>query len=479
MGDRVKTFLDEVCSYVKAKRMHEEIRTELTAHVEDRRDAYMEAGMEREDATEKAIAAMGPESLIGAQLNKIYRPQTDWLTILLVLFMIPISGLLAVRTGEGNLGSYLLISVFGLALAAIFYAVDYRIFEELSWCFYGGMLVFLVAMHLWGGTVSGTMMWLMIGRLRIPVEGTYIFLALSMPGILRRQKGRGTAGMLCWLFFALLPTLFVTLSRVSYLWGTVVVVLTVVFVCKNYFRGMRKYQIFILITGAVAGMCGFLYLILDNSYRWQRFLAIFDRGASDPNGFGWATRVVDYWLSTSPFFGTNTNTYQGISMLKSVPNLAEDYPLVAIIANCGWAIGIFVLILMGVFIWRMFHMIRRVKDDYGFTLAITSEILLTCWFVTGILKNFNISPIHNSTPFLSSGRSTYMVCMVLVGIILSVWKQNRMMKKEAEPEEISEPRERHRRLYMDGCKVVFDLKGILVEEEETLEESAIEEEFTE
>ncbi len=52
----------------------QQVYRELMAHLEDSRDARMGAGMAEEEATRKALAAMGEATAIAPELGKIHRP---------------------------------------------------------------------------------------------------------------------------------------------------------------------------------------------------------------------------------------------------------------------------------------------------------------------------------------------------------------------------------------------------------------------
>ena len=61
----------------------EAVAAELRGHLEDRYDAYVEAGFSHAEATAKAVAAMGDPREIAPQLGRIHRPWLGWVLSIL------------------------------------------------------------------------------------------------------------------------------------------------------------------------------------------------------------------------------------------------------------------------------------------------------------------------------------------------------------------------------------------------------------
>lgn len=73
MIDREEAFLDEVCSKVKYKTAHKEIRAEMRSHIKELSEECQKASLSREQAVDAAVRRMGDAEEIGRELNRLYR----------------------------------------------------------------------------------------------------------------------------------------------------------------------------------------------------------------------------------------------------------------------------------------------------------------------------------------------------------------------------------------------------------------------
>ena len=72
-----------VCRFVRFSPDHDAITAELTAHLEDHRDALLElrSGLTQEEAEEAAVEAMGDPEELGRALNESHSPLLGWFQI--------------------------------------------------------------------------------------------------------------------------------------------------------------------------------------------------------------------------------------------------------------------------------------------------------------------------------------------------------------------------------------------------------------
>ena len=140
-----------------------------------------------------------------------------------------------------------------------------------------------------------------------------------------------------------------------------------------------------------------------------------------------------------------------------VPNVTDEYVLVNVIATLGWAVGMVLILLIGVFIIRMFLTIKKVRNTYGFYLSLSACVILSIQFFVNILMNFNLFPAMNFImPFVSYGSTSYIVSMAFVGIILSVWRRNNLLSYEKTVIDISSSK---RMVSFSDGKLTIDLKA--------------------
>lgn len=87
-----KEFLDNVCSNIKYQPASNQIKEELRTHIDEVKEEKIEEGYSEKEAEELAVDQMGNAKEIGKKLNKIHRPKLDWITLILAIVLIFLSG---------------------------------------------------------------------------------------------------------------------------------------------------------------------------------------------------------------------------------------------------------------------------------------------------------------------------------------------------------------------------------------------------
>ena len=72
-----EAYCQQVCLHVHCTHDHPLITAELTAHMEDRRDAFLRAGLSQEEAEQKTIKAMGDPVEVGRLMAKAHPIKWD------------------------------------------------------------------------------------------------------------------------------------------------------------------------------------------------------------------------------------------------------------------------------------------------------------------------------------------------------------------------------------------------------------------
>ena len=112
------------------------------------------------------------------------------------------------------------------------------------------------------------------------------------------------------------------------------------------------------------------------------------------------------------------------------------------------------ILIAATLILRMFVVSFRVKYSFGRNLSLGCYILLCMQFVCNILMNIGWFPIIRVTlPFISSGGSLYLINVFLVGMILSVWRQNRILSCDSDNSSYTTAR---KRITFENKKLVID-----------------------
>ncbi|MDR1687634.1 MAG: FtsW/RodA/SpoVE family cell cycle protein [Clostridiales bacterium] len=441
MREKVNQFLNSVCSHIKYKSAHEEIRAELEIHIDEMKEKFTDDAGSEEAALDMAINAMGDCGEIGKRLNKQHKPQTEW-SIVALTAAIALMGVLVMYVSRGfenpqlNFESYLFSSALGIAVLLAMYFFDYTKLKKYTWHIYLITLCFLIIFQIFGYRMNGARRFLLLGGLGFSMYFVIVLFIISYAGFIEKARGKGTPAMLKLSLLALVPICLIAFDWLSLaaVLAVVCVALIITAVAKNHFGGGRKRQAAILAAGIALSSfvsLGFVFTP-QYAYRVERLSVFLSRGKSDPMGHGYQVVMADRWLNASEVIGTAQARINGYDASQTLPDLATDFALVNVFVTLGRAAGIILIIIIAAYIIRMFFVAGKVKNNYGFYLSLSACTVLAVQFVTGIMMNFNLLPFASSYfPFISFGGVGYVSCMAFVGIILSVWRTNNLAPKGA------------------------------------------------
>lgn len=436
MNKKIMNFLDDVCIHIRCKAVHKDIRDELTNHIYELKDEYAKKGHDEEKALDMAISAMGNCDEIGNRLNKQHKPKIEWSLVGLTAIIAVIGGIIMFTSSKFesiqavSFEKYLLFAVIGIGVLFGLYFFDYTKLKKLALPIYTISLLMLLFTLFDGAGFNGRR-FLTIGGISISFEYVTILFLVAITGFIEKSRGKGSIAIARILILALisvLPIIALPNFSIAIVLMICYAVLIISSVIKNYFGGNRKIQLTYLGGIGALIICFVTFNIITNSYRFERIKSFITRGQSDPFGGGWQQIMADKWLAASTLFGKTTETVNGYNIDKGLPSITTDYVLINIIATLGWVIGIALVLVIAVFIARMFVTTKKIKNDYGFYLSLGASTILSVQFTIGVLVNFSLFPLMSvSLPFISYGGTGYIVSMALVGIILSIWRRNNLI----------------------------------------------------
>ncbi|WP_339149068.1 MULTISPECIES: FtsW/RodA/SpoVE family cell cycle protein [unclassified Sutcliffiella] len=148
------------------------------------------------------------------------------------------------------------------------------------------------------------------------------------------------------------------------------------------------------------------------------------------NGPGYMYILIKGLLADAGWFGNGLN---GNSAIQSLPDAHTDFAFPYLVHSLGWAFGIFLCMLLIVFIWKISQNAFKTKDSYGRILVVGGVTLIAIPAIWNILMGLGFAPIINvPLPFISYGGTTLIFYSAVLGIILSVYRR----KDIVEPSEI-------------------------------------------
>ncbi len=425
---KITEFLDDVCSYIRCKMIHDDIRYELSNHIYDLKDLYIEKGYDEEKAIDMAIASMGDSCEIGKNLNKEHRYKTEWSLIGLASVIVLIGSIIMYMSSKAQLleqisiERYFLFVVFGIGVMIGIYYFNYIKLKKLAWPIY---IVSTLSIF----TIFKGNRFFPIGSISISSDFITLFYIIAFVGFLEKDRNKGTFATLKLMAITFASMFFIgSINRnTSQIFILLIACSILIFhaVFKNHFGGSKKQQIGIL--ACVYGcIISFLVIRISESKIIPLFLS---RGKTDPLNAGWMQVTLDKWLAISQLFGKTVEKVEGNDFGLRMPGVASEFVLVNIIANLGWVVGIALVLVIILFIIRMLITTRKVKNNFGFYLSFSACIVLSVEFIINILTNFNLFPMLMSInmPFVSYGGTSYVVNMAFLGIILSVFRVDNLI----------------------------------------------------
>lgn len=359
------------------------------------------------------------------------RPDT-FLTVLYVL-LLALGAILSFSAGSAyaqeayGSGFYFALNhIKHLIVGAVFSAMIYfcsapRFMRMLSFAFYGGSILLLIAVLFVGVTGGGAQRWLDLGVFTLqPSElaKTGIILLMSLY-LTRHDKAVNSKGFNRYSFVHgfLVPTLIFALVCVLVLlenhFSGVIIIAVIGF--GMLFLGGTNIWWFLSYTPFVAGLA---FLILNTEYARSRVVSFFDK-SSDALTNNWQSTQGLYAIGTGGLFGVGL----GESSLKYgyVSQPQNDFVFTIICEELGFFGAGAILLLFFALAARGVILGSRAPDKftalviYGLTFKLAIHVLLNVGVVSGVLPNTGIS-----LPFFSSGGSATISQMLDMGIILGL-----------------------------------------------------------
>lgn len=419
-NSKVNKYINEVCSLIRNKKVHPEIKEELLGHINDIIEDYLEIGKSLDDATDRALIQMGNAKAIGHDLNKAHKTNSDWLLLLITTCLI-FFGFLTTAFLQVNslteqyyinyIGKLLLFLIISLFLSLCILKLDYRDFKKYSLSLYIFNIILILLTSAISPSVNGMKHWLTIGNFSInTLAVTPILLIISLAGIFDNYDWTNKKSLFKGLTLIFIPViLFFSLSSMS----TLIIYLIAAFTIMHISGFKVKYLIVIssLLTSIL------LLFTFGATYRIERFF-IFLNPSQDINGAGWIYNQLNNLRNSARLIGNKS-----VINTLPIPDANMDFALTSIIYCFGWITGILVMTLVLSFIIRIGFISINTKNTYGKLLISGLCALFTIQFILNILANFSLSPILGiSMPFISYGGSQLVINVLAISIINNVYK---------------------------------------------------------
>ena len=422
---QIREYIDNVCDQIRYKPIRNEIAEELTNHLEECKENYIQDGMKETEAELNAVKQMGDAEKVGKQLNKIHRPKLDvklLLIIGIVLFfsilvaltranslncdIIELNGMSNYETEQTQMSKYFIGLLLGVGSSILIYFFDYRKLNKISNYLYIGATLSLFVLS------SVT--------LALPL---YV---LSFIGFLQETDGESKQikgikinlkllkllilSILSLVFFTVIPSLATGLIlAITYL-----IISIVKLVMSNNKKGLAILLCLVVSISllGVIGICTNEHIItrLKSSYYPE----------SDPLGYGYIGVNQQKIIDSAKTFGTAHNTSDAIKIFDEGTN----YAFISILAHYGWIVSGIMLLAIVLLNVKLIINAVKIKDTYGKLIIIGIASLFILQTVFNILMNFNLGAKADfNIPLISYGNINLVINMMTLALVLSIYRR--------------------------------------------------------
>lgn len=315
-------------------------------------------------------------------------------------------------------------AALGLIGLTVMASLDYRHLRIFAWPVLLVVIVMLLITILPGTEaiaprVNGARRWLQIGPMTIqPSEFAKIALIIWTAALAVKKQDR-----LHSLSRGLMPFLVV--------WGIVLgliflepslsaAAITLLMASLVVFTAGARIGHFILL--GVIGLPVLWSQVDTVAYRMKRIIAFVDP-AHDPAGVSYQINQALIAFGSGGAFGRGFGS--GVQKFGFLPEPHNDFLLAMIGEEWGFAGILLLVLLFGAFALIGYRIARMAQDLFGFLLAIGLTNLIAVQALLHMAVNMALIPTTGVTlPFMSYGRSSLLVCLAAVGILLNIARSN-------------------------------------------------------
>lgn len=440
--DRITEYLDTLTSQMRYKKARASVRQEISQHLEDQVGEYLMEGMSQEDAEKEAVRQMGDPVEVGISMDRIHRPQMPWGMLLWigVLSLVGFAVQAALQAGFPSLYIFplgwerqLLFLAIGLALMILVCFLDYsrigayaREITVVLW------VICYLGTSLFGREINGSYRWIAAAFVSIHTGMvSWLFVPLYA-GILYRYRGGGYRALgksLLWM----LPTLWFLLTRpdisnLALVFVSFSILLSVA-VWKGWFQVRKKAVLAIWWGGSLLlPMALILAFVGQENYQGARVRALL--GMEGEPAYG--VTLIRRLLSNVHLLGNG-----GTETLSQLSSMEERGTVLTYgIAYYGILAAMLLMAAIVFLIFRFLKISLRQKNQLGMLMGTGCSVVFF-WELftyicssTGILRIDAGNMVNSFCPFLTYGGTGTVITYLLLGLLLSVCRYQKVSTEE-------------------------------------------------
>tara|TARA_B100001105_G_scaffold191254_1_gene155448 strand:- start:602 stop:1705 length:1104 start_codon:yes stop_codon:yes gene_type:complete len=319
---------------------------------------------------------------------------------------------------------FMCIGIFALVLAV---SIPSNLFYNYDWFFLVTSLLLLIALFIpsVGTEVNGSLRWIRIGSFGLqPSEVSKLALLIYMSGYCVRRLSEINTTVGFFRPLCVLAVFGLLIMNQRDLGSTLVIGMFVVAIL--FFAGISFLQFFLLISlmGAMA-----LIAVLLTPFRYARLISFTDPFENFSDA-GWQLGNALLGISRGEWFGVGLGN--GIQKNLYLPEPHTDFIFAVIIEELGALGGLIIILLFAVLVYGIIitaiKAIELGRMFQGF-LAFGAGILISVQAIFNIGVNLGMLPTKGLTlPFISYGGTSLILFMFLIGIVLRINFENKIIR---------------------------------------------------
>ena len=418
-------YLDEICSQIRFKEVHPQIRQELVSHFDEIVNECVARGATQELAESEALRRLGDPINVGRQLDKSHRPQMDWslFAVTMILAVCGLTVLYILQHFLPNNNQMVFKHTLGWFIPAIIiYCLlmrydYYRLLNYGHWIF-GIVCVFLVLIcHMGTGIDEHTSYFLAASTTVDLVSLSPVLLAICLAAIFSKPSWKWDQYRLAMaaVLLALPVILYLLISSISsvLLYSFLFLILAGLSGCK------ARFILFYIISVYLPLIFGTWLEI----YRMQKVFAFLHpyRSALEEGFYYIQLRRVAY---QTHFIG------HGVQAPTGLENLYSNFIFAFILKSFGWMVGMLLIILVLYLLAKLFHIASSSKDRFGFLMATGIACSFLFEYSWNIFMNIGLLPLFViPLPLISFGSIQFIFQFALLGLIMSVYRRRNVERQ--------------------------------------------------
>lgn len=442
----MEEYLKVLMEQIRCKKAHPYIKQEILGHLEEQIEDNMSEGMSKEEAEKAAVADMGSPVEAGIALDKVHRPKMNW-GVVGLMALISIAGIVLHEVmwrevgvlAQGSL-EFVKYTLIGFSLMLVVYRLDYSVIARYAKVIAAGMLIACLAAKVQGNYIGGTP-WLQIIYWDIYLYFPMLLYVPIYGAVVYKYHGQGYMGLCKAILWMIIPVLLAWRLPMLMLSGTLLVsmmvVLTVV-LAKGWFQVERKPVIAALWGCGVGIPLASLAIIVNsgifNEYQIARIKDFFSH---TPNmNIHYITWRIREMLENCQVIGNGNGSWMNVETLMGyIPECNTAYVFAYVLYNYGILAGILLGAVLVFLLFMIFRISFKQKNELAMVMGCGCGVAIGMNILINIAENLGLMPVTETfLPFFSKSVGGILVCYIMMGIILSIYRYKNIYPKHVNTE---------------------------------------------